>query len=260
METFRQMGFAMLESPEEGIMPGALFFKSANKSITNLYSNLEDLFTPQNLPAPTILSNKKLSDKFSGFQNFDLNAEGNISFLKILSSVFSKDQKAQLKLAKGKNILFDIDGFTKDVMGFVELDKFLGDAKLDTSGKNTIDYLKNDDLFVITETIKSKSFKFKDAGNNSGSGSIEAGFKNILDADLSFEVKNENETVLENNSDEPKVIAIKAYQIFYEKAFFSGNTPPTFRLRLAEKIAMVRSEEEPYAQLTDETISLTIKK
>lgn len=138
MDTFRQMGFAMPESVEGGIKPGALFNKSANGTITNLYSSLPDLFIPQNLVPPTVVADKKLSDKFSGFQTLDLTAETNVSFLKMLSRFFSKDIEAELKLKKEKKIQFDVNGLKKDVIGFAELDKFLGDARLDTSGKNTL--------------------------------------------------------------------------------------------------------------------------
>jgi len=260
MDTFRQMGFTMLESAEEGIKPGALFNKSAKGIITNLYASLTDLFIPQNLGVPTVIYDKKLSDKVSGFQNLDLTAESNVSFLKMLSQFFSKNIEAELKLTKEKKVQFDIDGLKKDVIGFAELDKFLGDARLDTSGKNTLQYLKDDDLFIITETIKSKLFRFRDAGNSGGSGSVQGGITNVVDANIGFDIKKGNEAVMENKNGVPLVIAVKAYQVFYEKSFFSGNKPPTFRLRLAEKITAARSEVEPYAILPDTTINLNLSK
>jgi hypothetical protein len=258
MESLRQMGYTMLSMPSTEITPGLLLVKTSAGEVSNLNAGIEDLFEPVNRAAPAISDDISLPTAISGTETLDLNIGSNLSILKALTKIFSSNASAQFSFEKKKNIKFKLNNPKKNHVNIIKLDAFIQDAKVNNDAKSILQRLKNDDLYVITEVVKTKSFSVEDEADSKTSASAELPLKNIAEAKVDVAVVKDKARMIDYSGDEYQAIAIKAYQILYDKSSIFSDKPAGFRIRLADNITIVRGDEEyPARKLSDPVVDLS---
>jgi len=235
MESLRQMGYTMLSMPSTEITPLLLLVKTSAGEVGNLNAGIEDLFEPVNRALPVISEDIPLPSAISGTETVDLKIDSNLSLLKALTKIFSSNASAQFSLEQKKNVKFKLNNPKKNYVNIIKLDSFIQDARINTSAKSILERLKNSDLYVITEVVKTKSFSFEDEADSKTSARL-----------------------IDYEGTDYQAIAIKAYQILYDKSSLFSDRPEGFRIRLADNIKIVRGEEEyPAKQLSDAVVNLS---
>ena len=258
MESLRQMGYTMLSMPSTEITPLLLLVKTSAGEVGNLNAGIEDLFEPVNRALPVISEDIPLPSAISGTETVDLKIDSNLSLLKALTKIFSSNASAQFSLEQKKNVKFKLNNPKKNYVNIIKLDSFIQDARINTSAKSILERLKNSDLYVITEVVKTKSFSFEDEADSKTSAGIELPLKNIAEAKTDVDVKKDKARLIDYEGTDYQAIAIKAYQILYDKSSLFSDRPEGFRIRLADNIKIVRGEEEyPAKQLSDAVVNLS---
>lgn len=258
MESLRQMGYTLLSMPSSEIRPLLLLAKTSRGEVINLHAAADELFLPNNVAMPPVSADVSLPASISSNEILDLKVDSNFSLVKGLIQLFSSGAKADFSLEKTKTVAFKLNEPKKNFISILKLDSFIQDATLNTAAKSILERLKSDDLYIITETVKTKSFSIEDASNTNINTGVTVPAGHIAEAGGSMDYTKDKKGMTEYSGDEYEVIAVKAYQILYNRPSLFSNKPPEFRIRAAENIKVMRGEEEyPANRLADEVIDLT---
>jgi hypothetical protein len=210
-----------------------------------------------NKQPPAISKDVKLPAALNGMEKLNLHAEANVSFLQGLLKAFSSNASAGFSLDDKNNINFKLDNPRTNFIDIIKLDAFIQDAKINTDAKAILERLKNDDLYVITEIIKANSFILEEDEQSDLSAKVEVPLKQVVDAKGGVEVKKEKSRKIENTDGTYFTIAIKAFQILYDKPSLFSSRPAGFRIREATNIKIFRGEEAyPAKPLEDVIVNL----
>lgn len=251
MNILRQSGFTLVSLPREDIRPLSLLLKTGRNTVERLNAPITSLFQPVNLQPPAITENVDLPASFSGTEHLDLTSETNLSFLQGLLKVFSANASAHLDFKKNRSVDLKMKEAKTDFVDIIRLDAFIQDAELNQAAKAIMERLKKDDLYVITEIVKTNSFVVATKAGSDFSAGAELPLKNIADVKSGVDVTRSNEFTLENTSGSFCTIGVKAFQILYDKPSLFSSRPPGFRIKEAGDIKVFRNEEEYPANLLE---------
>lgn len=257
MNTIRQSGFTLVSLPRTDIRPLSLLLKTSKGVVERLNSPIKTLFEPVNRQPPSISKDVDLPSSLSGVEKLDLKTEANLSFLQGLLKAFSAEATASFSLKNKDSVNFKLTDAKTNFVDIIKLDAFIQDAQINKDAKTILERLKNDDLYIVTETIKAKSFVLEEDAKSDLSAAIEAPIKNIVEVKTDVDVKKEKSHKIENANDAYCTIAIKAFQILYDRPSLFSSRPAGFRIREADDIKVFKGEEEyPGKVLEEEVIEL----
>jgi hypothetical protein len=244
MSILKDHGLAWVMIPSEGIKPLQLLEKIGTGQVRQLNSNLTALFIPKKgiLP-PKISPEKSLPKQLNFEESFDLGMEANFSFLKNILSVFSSNAGANFKLNNQKKISIKLGDPVKQHVGSVELDIFLKNSTPNKDAESTIKSLKGDDLYIITEVIKTGKIALVSDKSSGFEGRISVPTTTV-EGDLKTDLDKEKKSEILAESDKKLTVAIKAVRIFYDKPGFFHGGPGKFRISEDEKISVVKGSEK----------------
>ena len=254
MNTIRQSGFTLVSLPRADIKPLSLLLKTSKGVVERLNSPIKTLFEPVNMQPPSISKDVDLPSTFGGTEKMDLKTETNLSFLKGLLKAFASSATANFSLQNKNSINFKLEDAKTNFVDIIKLDAFIQDAQINEQAKTILERLKNDDLYVVTEVIKAKSFTLEDDAQADLSASLNVPVKNVAEAKTELDIKKERTYKVENKDGVYCTIAIKAYQILYDKPSLFSRRPAGFRIREADHIKVFKGEEEYPAKPLEEPV------
>lgn len=241
MNVLRQAGYTLLRLPRADVKPLTLLLKTSKGAVEKLNADIRSLFEPVDLQPPAISKDIPLPSALSSEEKLDLKTELNFSFLKGLLTAFTGS--ADLSLTNADTILVQLGDAKIKSIDIIKLDAFIQNAKVNTMAKSILERLKDDDLFVITEVINAKSFTINESSNATVSAEASATVK-AVEAGSSTNYSEERKRNIANKDDNYYTIAMKAYQIFYDKPSLFSSRPAGFRIREATNIKVFRGEED----------------
>jgi hypothetical protein len=243
MSTFRDLGYTLASLPAADIKPLQLLIRTGPGAAKQLNSELPKLFLPNNVPVPMLSSEKPVPPDIELSQEFDASVDAQVSILQNLLKIFTGDAGASFTWKKARKARLSLSNARKQMVDLIELDTYLHDAEVNDKAKSIIKELKDDQLYIISEIIKTKTFSL----------SLESGSETDIKAELPTQVATgkieigkdkEGKLLMSANGSDDLTVAIRAVRIFFDRAGLFGGKKGKFRLSADEELKVFRSEED----------------
>lgn len=274
-ETLKKYGYNLVLLPKDNITPLQLLVKEekgplawvkgifTNPALNQANANLNEIFLPDSQAYPQPQAATVPSD-FSKERSSDVGIEASVelmlNYLQIPEEKISQEDKLKIKAAfKSINdFTFAFDQSSSAVaVSTVTLDGFLRDAVLkDTVGHTFRDWLDHNQIYIITEVLKSNSFSMKTSEQNEAS--LEAALpkiKAILDGKFKGHLELANKTTIKHKGVQQLVFAVKAVKLIAKK---DSNGEYRFKIKSKEGLILKGEEDFPTEKLTVEDNFLAI--
>lgn len=245
MGNLRDANFIMVINPRSDISPLDLLSKSGDDGIEPLNSAAYELFLTQS-QAPPAIRERAMSDKTDTEEVLDLNIESHVKLLDKLSSLLHSNISADFSFQKQKRLIIKLNKPINSYVSEIALDSFLQGTQLNTAAAGTIEKMKEGELYIITETIKSKSFSIEEERDEQVGMNTNVGVHDIADVSANVSSNKGRKELVKHNSDTQLTFAIKAKQIFFDKPGLFSNKKGIFKLREVENILLVKGADESF--------------
>ncbi|HSC53558.1 MAG TPA: hypothetical protein VLC98_08065 [Phnomibacter sp.] len=250
MSTLSDLGYTWASLPSTAIAPLQLLVRTGASVAEQMNTTLSKLFVPKNVPIPIPGLDQELPGSLNLSQKLDASVAMNASFLQNLLRIFSGDASASFSWEKHSSVELVLNAPKKQVLDLIDLDTYIHDANLNQGAQSFVEKLKTDQLYIITEIIKTKSFTVT---INKGSGTeaaLEVPTK-VVNSKVSFKKTQEGNLLMTTNSDNELTVAVRAVRIFFDKPGFLSGKPGKFRLSNEERLDTLRGEENFPAENLD---------
>ncbi len=250
MSTLHDLGYTWASLPSTDIRPLQLLVRTGPGVAEQMNTDLSKLFVPNNVPVPLASLDRDLPAELNLSQKLDATVSANASFLQNLLKIFTGDVSASVSWDKHASVDMTLNNARKQVVDLIDLDSYIHDATVNKAAQSFVEKLKSDQLYVITEIIKSKSF----------SVSMEKGTDAEIAAEIPTQVAtgkvkigkdNSGKLLMTANSDKDLTVAIRAVRIFFDKPGFLSGKPGKFRLSSEEKLDVMKGVENYPAETLD---------
>jgi hypothetical protein len=177
-------------------------------------------------PLPSIRRNEAAAT-ISGKSTSRLSIGVGVSILgSVLGAMGGSKIGLDAQYRKAKTISFEFTGVLKDSVAIAELDQFLGAADLNPNSRHVADLLEADEIYVVTETIKSKSFTVDAHGAGSGEAAIKLPeIQKLVGGKVKVTAADAQTSKITYQSAEPLVFGFQAIRLFYDDARYSAFEP-----------------------------------
>ena len=260
MYTIRGAGFVFLNLPVETVQTFSLLSRSARGVVNRTNSTLDKLFPPKAYPLPQPIRNASLADNIMGEETLDVKLASDVKVLEGLSALIHVKLDAALSASKSGKYTYRLKDALQDSVDVLELDKYISQNPLTDSVFTFEKMLMEDDIFIVTEVIKSRSFEI----TYDAAGDINAGINADVDkfatinaqADKS-KTKKQTESY---NGEKYLAIAVKAVQLLYVKPFWKTKKEAKYRIEPTPVLQEVKGPEDMECILLDsaETINVEV--
>lgn len=210
-------GFNLVKLPKDDLTPLQLL--SREKAGLERIGNIDDLFIRGDYPKPPIHYNVSVPDELKGANDSLVKAKAGLKFLdKFLEFLGIKGGGANASLEDQENLNFEFIDPELDEVLKLKLDSYINNAKILDTSKTYVERLKEGNIYVITQVIKSKGIL------------ITSGKENKVDVDMAlpevknaisgeFQISRSNNKNLEVRYNGPKklVFAVQAARLIYHK-------------------------------------------
>ncbi len=221
MGYIKRSGFVMLSLPQGDVKPLQLLLKTSPGRVERLNAPIEDLFVPDTTAVPDISEDASLP-AIQGEEEFDMGIKADVGFLQGLANFFNLKGSASISYQQGKIFKVQLEAPLHNTINIVRLAGFIKDSRLNENAGSIIDNLKKDEIYIITETIKAKSFRVESANNKQFDASLKANVPAVAAASTETHVEQKNNTNLDYEGEKPLTFALKAYRIRYSGGGFFG--------------------------------------
>jgi hypothetical protein len=245
MKSPKEAGFVFLSLPLDQIAPLSLLAKAGNGIVTRTGASLSDLFLEKKRQKPPLMPDGSLPKEISGIEEFDLKIETHFKFLEGLAKLTRTQLDAELAANRTAKCSFTILDPLLDTVSSFEIDKYITANPLTKSISTFEELLRKNDLYIVTEIIKSKSFEIT---YDTASGK-EAGAKvtvdKIVDVGASAGTnKQKKQTLKSGENGNYLAIAAKAVQLLYVKKWWQSKEEAKYHINLKPIIAEIYGPED----------------
>jgi hypothetical protein len=221
MGYLKRSGFVMLSLPQIGVQPLQLLLKTSADTVERLNAPIKDLFVPDTTDEPDIGADTPLA-AINGEEEFNMGIKADVGFLQGLASFFNLKGNANISYEQGKRFKIQLDAPLHNTINIVRLAGFIKDAKVNESAGSIITNLKNEEIYIITETIKAKSFRVEDVSNKLFEASLQAEGPGLVKASAETHVAQKSNAAIVYEGTVPMTFALKAHRIRYSGGGFFG--------------------------------------
>lgn len=247
----KELGYDTIALPKEDIHP-LLLLADEGQSVSSLGWPLQTLFKPD--IKPLVLPGKGVSD-INVERMFTFDAGLGLDFLSAIFQYFKLDEsklKAGLKANKGMVVNCSFHDVKEELVAQADIDSFLtGAIPRENEFRTYEKKLKDSELYVITNVLRSSSFKIELEKSGSGGFNLDASVAKLAEGKTHIDRENERNYVISNTSGKDLAFAFKAYRIIYDKKSwwqFWKADDAGFRLRRDPDLVM-RSVEDGDADM-----------
>lgn len=212
MGYLKNAGFVMLTLPQSDVNPLQLLMKTSSGTVDRLNASIEDLFLPQTSAPPNVGGNKPLPE-VQGEEELDMRFSADVDFLKGLANFFNVKGSANLSYEQGRFFKIKLNNPQQNVVNIIQLAGFIKDSKVNDNAGNIVDNLEGNEIYVITEVIKAKSFRIERVDNEQTKGEVVVKAPGILDSSTNIDVGRKDSSDLNYEGGTPLTFALKAYRI-----------------------------------------------
>jgi hypothetical protein len=196
----RSFGYSIVRTPKPSIQPLQVFHRQG-KNLDPL-GHLLELVNPGSLPVPAVAAGSQPSISIEGKESSKVHVAIGITILGgIIRAFGGSDLGVNAAFDKAKTISFQYADVLEDSISRLQLEQFLNRAEIKPeNSRGIIDKLMDDEIYVVTSTLKSKKFVVNSQGSsgadvavnvpviaNAVGGSVAVKSENALSSKTSYE-------------------------------------------------------------------------
>ncbi|MEO6683681.1 MAG: hypothetical protein ABIN48_12740 [Ginsengibacter sp.] len=242
-------GYNLVALPKEDISPLMLLYKN-DQSVSSVESTVDNLFAIADAPLPVVTKNKTVTN-IDGNASVIFDSEGGISMLDWLLKTLKMGKfSAKTEIDATHKVKITYENVKEDKVDLLALDNFIsGSDPVEGKFNSFKEKLKDSELYVINNILKSNSFSIAVEDSNGTKVDIDATIKGIVDANVNISRNKNNDITLKNtNSDTYIVFAFKSQQIKYDqKKWWQLFKKNDAKFRIIDKQGVVLRSEDKYA-------------
>jgi hypothetical protein len=216
LQTLKHLNYNVVRLPRVNIRPLQILEKRGNDLV--IIGDVPDLFIPGDKPLPEVTPDQPSID-LSGSRSRELELSVGLTLLGgILGAMTGSNLKLNAGFKNAKSVVFEFDNVLATTLDKqINLMKFIAAARIDESAPPAARLAKNSQIFIITDTIKSRKFTveaFK-------SGGVEADvdvpvIKSVASGTGKVTVKGESKAKVSFEGEAPLVFGFKAVRVEFE--------------------------------------------
>ncbi len=201
--------------------------------------NITDLFIKKTEELPENKIDQPVPSEIGGLLDKKVDMKLSLSLLK---GFLPKSIGFESAFNNANNISFSFLDAQLDSTNLLQLDIFLNDANVQEKSQGYKDRLKDSEIYVVTDVLKSKSFSIEALGSNDASLKIDGPeIEKVVEANAALKRSTENKAKIIYEGDTNLAIGIKAAQIRNNRSWFTPWKELSFSLSSGE-INKVRGE------------------
>ena len=214
----RSFGFSVVRLPKAGRRPLQVMHRKGKD--LNPLGDLLELFVPGNVPPPPILSDAQPGVSIEGKETGKVNVNIGLTILGgIIKAFGGSDLGLSLAYKKARTVTFEYRDVFEDSVSRLGLEQFVNRAGIrPENSRGTVDKLLDDEVYVLTSTLKSRKFVVE--AQAEGGMSIQADVPVIKDAvggNLKVETEGQLQTKVLYEGPIQLVFGIQAVQLVFDE-------------------------------------------
>jgi len=216
LKYLKQFGYNVVRLPRTDISPLQLFCK-ANGRLEPL-GEITGLLNPGvNIKLPAIKRDEQMA-AISGEQTGGLSLEVGLSILgNILGAMAGTKIGLDAQYKNASKLTFEFRDVLGDSVDIIELDKFLNDAGANSFSKHILEKLNDDEIYLITSVIKSKTIGVDASDEHDASVSVDASaISQALGPKIGTKIDASNSSKITYSGQQELVFGFKAIRLVYE--------------------------------------------
>ena len=146
----------------------------------------------------------------------------------------------------------------KNKINEFKLDAYINSAKVSGASPNFLEMLRNDEIFVITEILKCRTYSLDYADSRKVDSGMDVNAGAAGEGSANLHKDNARNDTQANQGEEFITIGIKAFRIFYLLDKATG--VESFRIRLDDKLRTIKDDEDFPGESLPGGTSVSIKK
>ncbi len=230
-------GFSFVKMPRP-IQLLDLFAKDSRGHLISI-GNITDLFLKKAEPLPENTLNQPVPSEIGGLIDKKVDMKLSINLLK---GFLPESVGVESAFSNANNINFSFNDAKLDSTSLIQLDIFINDANIQEKSQTFKDKLKDSEIYVVTDVLKSKSFSVEALGANDTSIALDGPeIEKIIEANAKLKRTSENKAKIVYEGDNNLAIGIRAAQIHNNKSWLMPWKDLSFSLR-SGKTHQVRGE------------------
>lgn len=244
VKLLKSYGYNIVRLPRANVWPLQIIIK--NSGSFNRLGDLSTVMMPgNNIPLPSISQDQEVST-ISGKSTSRLKAGIGLT---LLSDILGAMGGSQLGLGsqyeQAKFVSFEFHGVKENTVELTKLDQFLTDADINAFSKHVSKMMAADDIFLITEVLKSKKFSVE--SKNSSGTSLDLNvpeIQKVVGANIKVTADQEMSSKITYEGNQPLVFGFKAVRLFYDEGIYTAFRPADYDIALKNVTGSSQQAEE----------------
>ncbi len=252
VQVFREYGYCLVRLPRTGVQPLQLLARNRDGSYA-LMGAVGRLFQAHpDYPEPSLPPEKPAPSQILGRESTKLKRSIGLELLGNFTEALGLgDASADIENERVDKISFELHQVKVQEIDFFDLDRFLNRAELDSAAKDSVQKVKNGDLYIISAILKAKAFSIKTYDENEKAiKAIVQDNHEIIGIKGEIGTNQENEHNITYTGEQELIFAFKAAQIKYENSTFRTVEADRGTLKSEEKIPVdLLATEDNFVEL-----------
>ncbi|MCB9304812.1 MAG: hypothetical protein H6566_29640 [Lewinellaceae bacterium] len=248
-------GFGFVKTPRANIELLRLLAKDADGNL-NPIGFLSDLFIQYSLPYPDEELDMPIPNELGGLKSTETSASMG---LKILGGYFKNPIGLDTAFGKADKIVFSFLDAKTDSVNLIQLDEFINDAQVNSRARTFKERLENDEIFIITDTLKSPSFSVELLDSNNAKVDLNTPeVEKIIEGNTNFQRTKDRVGHFSYVGNEDLVFGVRAVRLIYEKKKWYSKKEAGFRIEEESGYVVRGTENYSVHPLTNKKTDLFI--
>lgn len=221
----KDRGYCVLRMPRGDSKPLQTLLKAGKKDLTRL-GELATITIPGANPLPPLSVDNEAPIEISGKESSSTKIEIGINILgNIIQALGGNKIGLSLGFSKAKTMTFKFEDVLEDHIDVDKLDLYLSTCGFRSDMTTVTDALIDDEVFVITSTIKTTKFVINAKGDSGAKVSLDVpAISGVASGSLSVDTAKATEGTVVYEGTKPVIFGFQAVRLFFDEI----NGRPTF--------------------------------
>lgn len=225
LSLLKAFGYSVVRLPRPDLAPLRL--------LARLGADLEELGPVEAVlrPGPHValpaVSRDRPCPALSGQRSASLDAGLGLSLLaSLVTALGGAPQVARLVGRRARRVSFVFEGVREDSVALVDVDRYLGDARIDPEPRHLRRLLEADDLYLTTSVVKSRAFSITLSDESGGAIEVDLPAATaIVGATVQVSVAQASECGVRFEGREALGFGFRAVRLFYDNGRYTAFKP-----------------------------------
>ena len=261
-----QFGYSVVRLPRQDIAPLQLFSRDGRD--LSPIGDLTQLFTPGTSPVPAIRRDQKAAD-VTGTIKTTLSLGLGLSVLGNFLKAFGVDAALDASYQKARTVSFEFKTLLSDLVDTLAVEQCLNAAHVTPGAPHVSQLLDADQIYLITRTLKSKSFTVDASGEGGAKLDLNLpAIQQAVGAKLNVSRDGTSTSKVTYEGDTLLVFGVQAIRLFYDQGQYKSYedvgpgsvTARAFKKPGKKKAAPKRAARKRVEFLSDDRAFFTVQR